>query len=389
MMNNFISRAPNRVYQICSRCVMDTSDPWIIFDRSGFCNHCSDFLNRRLSVTFYGDRSKDDNSLPELFGHIRSLRKKGDSHDVVIGVSGGVDSSMTARLAQQAGLKVLAVHMDNGWNTPIAIRNVLKLIESTGIDYKAVVLDWNNFKSIQRAFIDAGVPDIELPTDIAIQSALHGIAARYGVRTILSGGNVANEGILPAAWLYNARDTHYALSIVRRAGLSTSSYGKINLGFAMEAYYRLFKGIRTFYPLNLIAYHKNAARDKLKVEMDWRDYGGKHCESVFTRFAQLIYLPMRHKVDYRRGYLSADICLGNIRRQDAIVELESFPWKGLNVKADIEFISRKLSYKSGEIDSIIRTPGLWYRDFPNRERLLGFAYSTYRFLSGKRKASNF
>jgi len=368
---------------------MDTTDPWIVFDKSGVCNHCTEFINTRLAVTSYGDAKKDDEDLPRLLEKIRQSRPRGASHDVVVGVSGGVDSSMTVHLAQQAGLKVLAVHMDNGWNTPIAIRNVLKLINLPGIDYHAVVLDWNNFKSIQRAFIDAAVPDIELPTDIAIQSALHAVAARYGIRTILSGGNVAGEGILPAAWLYNARDSHYAESILKQAGLPLEIYKPINFGFLAELRCRLLRGIRTVYPLNIFDYHKDAARTQLKTEIDWEEYGGKHCESTFTRFAQLIYIPKRHRADYRRGYLSADICLGKIKREQALKELEVPPWKGLDVEHDTAFVARKLDYKLAELEAAIQAPALWYKDFPHREWSLGLAYNSYRRLTGKPKASNF
>jgi hypothetical protein len=388
-MKNTVSNAPKRNYQICTRCVMDTTDPWIRFDKSGCCNHCSDFVNTRVHVTSYGRNSHKDDALGILFEQIRRSRIKGANHDVVVGVSGGVDSSMTALLAQQSGLKVLAVHMDNGWNTPIAIRNVYKLIENQRIDYKAVVLNWNNFKSVQRAFIEAGVPDIELPTDIAIQSALHDVASKHGIRTILSGGNIANEGILPAAWLYNARDSHYALSIIRRTGLQTEAYNSIDFGFMKEFYSRLFKGIRTYYPLNTFPYHKDMAREKLKTAINWEDYGGKHCESTFTRFTQLIYLPKRHNVDYRRGYLSADICLGRIQRGAALAELDIPPWNGLDLEQDIAFVARKLDYKASEIKEIMGRTAFWYKDFPNRERILGMAYNTYRILTGKKKASNF
>lgn len=383
------SSAPVRAYQMCVRCVMDTTDPWIVFDQTGVCNHCTEFIDRRLAVTSYGENKQDDEALPRLLEQIRRSRPKGASHDVVVGVSGGVDSSMTALLAQQAGLKVLAVHMDNGWNTPIAIRNVLKLIKLPGIDYQAVVLDWNNFKAIQRAFIDAGVPDIELPTDIAIQSALHAVAARHGIRTILSGGNVANEGILPAAWLYNARDSHYAKSIVQQAGLPSMAYQPIDFGFMTELRCRLLHGIRTVYPLNSFGYHKDTARIQLKTEIDWQDYGGKHCESTFTRFAQLIYLPRRHKADYRRGYLSADICLGKITRAQALQELEVAPWKDLDVEHDTAFVARKLDYKPAELEAAMQAPALWYKDFPHRETLLGLAYNAYRIMTGRRRASNF
>jgi N-acetyl sugar amidotransferase len=378
-----------RAYQICARCVMDTTDPWISFDADGLCNHCTDFTQRRLAVTYYGAGMRDSSALPHLFEQLRRSRPKGATHDVVVGVSGGVDSSMTALLAQEAGLKVLAVHMDNGWDTPIAVRNVFRLIQRPGIDYHAVVLDWNAFKAIQRAFIDAGVPDIELPTDIAIQAAVHRMAVKHRIKAILSGGNIANEGILPAAWLYNARDSHYARAMLQRAGVPLKTYRQIEFSFTMELRCRLWNGIRTLYPLNLFSYDKETARAQLKSQIGWQDYGGKHCESTFTRFTQLIYLPRRHKVDYRRGYLSADICLGKVSRQEALRELGEAPWKGLDVAHDTAFVARKLDFRPEELESAMQGPALWYKDYPNREWQLGLAYNSYRLLTGRKKASNF
>jgi len=383
------SKAPVRPYRICSRCVMDTSDPWIRFDPQGRCNHCTDFLERRLVVTAYQQAPDGDGRLEQQLAQVRRSRSAAASHDVVIGVSGGVDSSATALLAQRAGLRVLAVHMDNGWDTPIAIRNIQRLIALPGVDYHAEVLDWNNFKAIQRAFIEASVPDIELPTDIAIQAVLHRVAARHGIRTILSGGNVANEGILPAAWLYNARDSRYAHAIVGQAGLPRSAYGPIKFGFRAELQARLLHKIRTLYPLNQFRYDKASAREQLREAIGWQSYGGKHCESTFTRFTQLIYLPRRHNADYRRGYLSADICLGTIIRDEALQQLSIPAWADLNVDHDIAFVARKLDYTIPDLEARMQEPPLWYHDYPHFETPLGLAYNTYRLFTGRRKASNF
>lgn len=380
-----------RPYQICVRCVMDTSDPWIRFNRLGVCHHCSDFLARRVAVTAYQQSSQQPvgSGLDALFEGIRAHPVKGSSHDVIVGVSGGVDSSTVALLAKQAGLRVLAVHMDNGWDTPIAIQNVFQLLQLPGIDYQAEVLDWNSFKAVQRAFIEAGVPDIELPTDIAIQAALHRVAQQRRIRTILSGGNISNEGILPAAWLYNARDSLYALSVLRQAGVAGRLYTPINFGLRRELRARLLHRIRTVYPLNRFRYDKEEARLQLQQRIGWQSYGGKHCESTFTRFTQLVYLPRRHGVDYRRGYLSADICLGRVTRQQALDQLCDPPWAAIDVAHDLAFVARKLEYTPAQLETLMHAPARWYSDYPNRERLLGFTYDTYRLLTGRPKASNF
>ncbi len=383
------SRAPTRSYQICCRCVMDTSDPWIRFDAAGVCNHCSDFLSNRLAVTAYGAEQGDSDRLAAMFELLRRSRPVGASHDVVVGVSGGVDSSITALLAQQAGLRVLAVHMDNGWDTPISLQNVFRVIQLPGIDYEVEVLHWNQFKAVQRAFIEAGVPDIELPTDIAILAVLHRIARRHGIRTILSGGNISNEGILPASWMYNVRDSRFAEAIVQRAGLDRRLYSPLKLGFRQELRDRLWHGLRMLYPLNQFRYDKEDARRQLSERIGWQSYGGKHCESTFTRFCQLIYHPRRHGIDYRRGYLSADICLGRLTREQALQQLQRPAWADLDVANDIAFVARKLGYIPDDLEAAMAAPPLWYVDYPHRQRLLGLAYSAFRRLTGRRKASNF
>jgi hypothetical protein len=381
------TRAPQRPYQICTRCVMDTSDPWIRFDGQGRCNHCTEFLERRLAITAYRLSSVD--RLEPMLASLRASRSAAASHDVVVGVSGGVDSSTVALLAQQAGLRVLAVHMDNGWDTPIALQNVYQLANLPGITYQAEVLDWNGFKAVQRAFIEAGVPDIELPTDVAIQAVLHRVAAKHGIRTILSGGNIANEGILPASWMYNPRDSRYAEAIVSRSGVLPNLYAPLKFGFRQELRARLWHRIRTLYPLNQFRYDKETARQQLIQSIGWRSYGGKHCESTFTRFTQLIYHPRRYGIDYRRGYLSADICVGSATREQALQHLEAPAWANLDVAHDVAFVARKLDYQHADLERFMLAPPLWYTDYPHRERLLGLGYNAYRILTGRRKASNF
>jgi hypothetical protein len=384
-----VSKAPQRVYQICSRCVMDTSDPWIFFDYQGRCNHCIDFLERRLSVTAYSTTEKFSSITDGPERLWASIPRNRGSYDVVVGVSGGVDSSSVALLAQKAGLRVLAVHLDNGWDTPIALQNVLQLAELPGITYEAEVLNWSRFKAMQRAFIAAGVPDIELPTDIAIQAALHRAAVRHGIRTILSGGNIANEGILPVCWMYNPRDSLYAESILHQAGLPSAFYAPLKFGFRQELRCRLQHRIRTLYPLNKVRYSKDSARQHLTNTIGWQSYGGKHCESTYTRFCQLIYQPRRHGIDYRRSHLSADICLGLVTREQALDVLARPPWSDLDVDNDVAFVSRKLDFSGDQLHTAMASPPYWYVDFPTRKRLLGAAYNSFRILTGRRKASNF
>ncbi len=376
-----------RSYQICKRCVMDTTDPWIEFDANGICNHCKNYYEKRYLPNDY-IKNENNKSLEEMFKEIKDNRKDNYKYDVAIGISGGVDSSYVVYLAHKAGLKVLAVHMDNCWDTPVAIQNINKLISLENVDYCCEVLNWNNFRSIQRILIESGLPDIELPTDSAIAAVLARKAVKYGVRTILSGGNNSSEGILPSAWMYNTKDSRFIKSIFRKAGKSTNLFKSIKYGFRDDFKYRFYYKLKTLYPLNTFKYDKEKAKEILKNEIDWQSYGGKHCECIFTKFCQLIYQPKRHGMDYRRAHLSTDICNSRISRKEAINILKIPAWADLDLEHELSFVANKLGYEVEELKNFMNSPPLWYKNFSNNEFLLGKIYNLYRFLTGRPLASS-
>src|SRR5687767_6785582 len=204
-----------RSYQLCSRCVMDTTDPEITFSEDGCCDHCTDFLDRRAAHVYHGKDS--DESFERL---IEKIKKSGRSqpYDCIVGVSGGADSSYLAYIAKEVGLRPLAVHMDNGWNSEKAVINIKNIVSELGIPYESYVLDWEEFKDIQLAFLKASVPEAETPTDVALLAAMHTVADKYGIKHIISGGNFATEGILPKYWHYDAKDTTYFKHIQKTFG---------------------------------------------------------------------------------------------------------------------------------------------------------------------------
>ncbi len=376
-----------RDYQICNRCVMDTSDPFITFDMDGHCNHCNYFLQKKIRHFKKKDNSRE--SLYDLFDNIKRQNSSSRSYDVLIGISGGTDSSSTLLLAQEAGLRILAVHLDNGWDTPISIRNINRLVSLKGVDYECEVLNWNNFKLLQRIFINSGLPDIELPTDIAILAAQNKFAIKHKIKTILTGGNISNEGILPAAWMYNVKDTLFAESVIKKSGHSKSLFKPIKFGFRDELKHRLIHKIKTLHPLNYYNYDKVEAKKELIKKIGWEDPVGKHCESTYTSFCQLIYQPKRNKFDYRRAHLSTDILQKRITRNQALEILKSDPWVNLDVESQLEFVAYKLGYSVLELKEIMSMPSKWYFDFPNRKRFLGMSYDIYRFLTGRNKLAQF
>ena len=375
----------DKKYQQCTCCVMDTSDPQITFNTKGECNLCIEFKSKRILHNYNG--SKSDTELKQL---IQSMKKSGigKKYDCIIGLSGGIDSSYVGWIAREHDLRVLAVHMDNGWNSEEAVLNIRNVASKLGIDYESYVLNWDEFKDIQLAFLKASIPEAETPTDMAIPAAMHKIAAKYNVKYIISGGNFATEGILPKSWHYNAKDLRYFRSIIKQFGTKKIKSFP-TFGFLKEFYYKIFKGIKIIYILNYVPYEKDETIEFLKEKLDWKDYGGKHYESKYTGFIQSYYLFKKFNIDYRRATLSTQICTGAVDRISALEHLKSQPYKEDVVQKEMAYISKKLGVSLNELESIIDQPAKWYWDYPNDEKRLSFIYNTYRKLFKKEKLANF
>lgn len=364
---------------------MDTTDPTIEFNKKGECNRCTEFLEKRIHHSYNGAES--DAKFLSLISEIKAAGK-GERYDCVLGLSGGIDSSYVAYLAKQNGLRVLAVHLDNGWNAEEAVLNIRNIAKILDIDYESFVLDWEEFKDLQLSFLKASVPEAETPTDIAIPGALHKVAAKYNVKYILSGGNFATEGILPPYWHYNAKDMVYLKAIHKKFG-SVKLKSFPVFGFRQEAYYKLVKGIKIVYPLNYVDYDKEEAMNLLKSELNWRYYGGKHYESRYTGFIQSYYLYKKFSIDYRRATFASQICKGTLNRNEALQELEKLPYDQEKVDQEKQYIAKKLGISIDEFNGIIYSPPKWYTSYPNDEKRLGKIYSIYRKLFKKEKLASY
>lgn len=376
---------PDCMYQICTRCVMDTTDPLIQFNSAGQCNHCTHFIDVRSKYQYNAEKSERE--LQALIAKIKQAGR-GKKYDVILGLSGGIDSSYAAYVAKNLGLRILAVHMDNGWNAEEAVLNIKNIAKKLDIDYETEVLNWNEFKDIQLAFLKAGVPEAETPTDMAIPAVFHKMATKYGVKYIISGGNMATEGILPKHWHYNAKDMTYFKAIISKFG--TQKVRKFpTFGFQKEMYYKIARGIKIIYLLNYIPYDKEQAMDLLKDKLDWQYYGGKHYESKYTGFIQSYYLFKKFGIDYRRATLSTQICNGVITRDEAVAQLERKPYDSEKILRDKQYIAKKLGISVEVLDQIIDGPAHWYTDYQNSEAFLGKVYDIYRKLFKKEKLANF
>jgi N-acetyl sugar amidotransferase len=346
-------------YQICTRCVMDTSDPDIAFDAEGRCRYCTEWLRRIEQETFVGNPTRN---VDTLVARIKEVGR-GREFDCVIGVSGGVDSTYVAYLVRNLGLRPLAVHMDNGWNSELAVDNITRALDILKIELFTHVIDWEEFRDLQLSFFKAGVTNIEIPTDHGINAILHRMAARHGIKFIINGGNIRGEGIYPRAWGWYNLDLRHLRAVHRRFGTRPlRTFPQISLG--RFAYNSFVLGIRTTPILNYVDYNRPKAQELLQRELGWRPYGGKHYESVFTRFFQGYILPRKFGIDKRRAHLATLVVGGDISREAALAELARDPYADADVEQDLEFFLKKFEYSRAEFDAYMRQPPRSHRDYP-------------------------
>lgn len=355
-------------YQVCARCIMDGSDPEIRFDEQGICNHCRRYekLDARLP------RGEARNTaFHRVVERIRS-EGRGKDYDCVVGLSGGVDSSYLAYIAKRAELRPLAVHVDAGWDSELAVKNIEGIVKKLGLDLVTFVVDWDEMRDLQAAFMRAGVPNQDIPQDHAFTAAVLRTTAQYGIRYILSGSNTATESILPRSWGYNALDLHHLKSIHRRFGKrKLRSYPTV--GFvSYYFYYPYIKRIRTVRLLNYIEYNKAKAMAVLQQELGWKYYGGKHYESRFTKFHQAHYLPTKFGFDKRRAHLSSLVVSGQLSREEALTQMQEPLYDPRQLQEDKEYVAKKLGIPLKELDQILALPGRSHGEFPSSDWLFRF-----------------
>jgi N-acetyl sugar amidotransferase len=344
---------------------MDTTDPDIVFAVDGTCNHCAGALRRlQLEQLPLSDRP----AAIDRFTRRMKDEGRGKDYDCIIGVSGGVDSTMVAYLTRQLGVRPLAVHFDNGWDSELAVDNIKNTLEVLGVDLYTHVVDWEEFRDLQIAFLKASISNAEIPSDHGIHALLFRVAARERVRFILSGSNLATEGMhIPLAWSYYHQDLRLLKAIHRRFGSAPlRTFPQISVRTYLANVF--VRGIRQVPILNYVDYRKADAMALIQRELGWRPYGGKHYESVYTRFYQGYILPAKFGYDKRRVHLSSLICSGNITRDQALVDLQGDAYAGSDLAIDKEFVVKKLGLTLEEFQAIMALPIRTYRDYPNNAR---------------------
>lgn len=366
-------------FRICTKSVMDTiSDPDISFDERGICNYCYDHEKRAKLRLFNNDPTK----LNEILNKIRQAGK-GKEYDCIIGVSGGVDSTYLAYLTKSWGLKPLAVHLDNGWNSELSTKNIENTLNKLEIDLYTYVLDWEEFKSMQIAFLKSSTPDLEIPTDHAIYALLFKVANKKNVKYIIYGNNFASESILPETWSYGHLDWYYIKKILKRFAPALKLRSFPNITISKYIYYTFFKKIRIVSLLNYIHYNKDDAMSILQNNLGWKYYGGKHYESIYTRFFQGYILPEKFKIDKRKAHLSALILSEQITRDNALEELRKPIYDKDLEREDKEYVIKKFNMSEKEFDEIMNLPNKTFRDYPNQRSLFLLLRKVLNHLRGK------
>jgi N-acetyl sugar amidotransferase len=368
-------------YKMCTRCIMDTSDPYIEFDSAGVCNHCRNFEENQRQ--HWHPNEAGQGMLEQIVGQIKA-EGLGKPYDCVIGLSGGVDSSYLAYVARKKlGLRLLAVHVDGGWNSELATRNIENIVQKLDIDLHTYVVDWSEMRDLQCAFLRAGLANQDVPQDHAFFAALYSNAFSFGLRYVLSGGNIATESVMPEEWAYNAMDLRHLEAVHHRFGSNPlKTFPKMNF-FRYYFWNRYVKRMRVIRPLNFMPYVKNQAIETLEREMGFQYYGGKHFESRFTKWQQLYYRPRKFGYDERRAYLSSLILSGQTTREQALDSLAGDSENEGQAEKDTEYILNKLQIDEEEFARIMTQPPKTFRDYPSNFALFNFKTAIRDWLRAK------
>jgi N-acetyl sugar amidotransferase len=322
--------------------------------------------------------------LEEIFNKIKK-EGRGKEYDCIIGLSGGVDSSYLAYLAVKNGLRPLVVHIDCGWNSELAVKNIENIIKKLNLELHTFVVDWEEMKDLQRSFFKASVPDQDIPQDHAIFAALAMFAIQNNIRYLLSGQNYSTESINPQGWGHQAMDYRHLKSVHSKFGEHRlKKYPHVTF-FKRYIYLTTIKRIHVLNPLNLVDYRKDKVIEILQRELGWNYYGGKHYESRFTRFFQSYYLPHKFNIDKRRSHLSSLIISGQMTREEALLRMENPPYIENEIMNDIEYIAKKLDWSMEEFMEVINLPPQSHKLFPNNDKLFSAGLRIKENLNGIRK----
>lgn len=372
-----------RTYQICTNCVMDTSDSKIVFDEQGVCDHCNDF-HQNVQPNWHTDQK----GLDELADTIKQVKKEGEGKDFdcILGMSGGVDSSYLLHLAvTQLGLRPLVFHVDGGWNSELAVNNIQVMIDKLGLDLYTEVINWEEMKDFQLAFFKSGVPHIDIPQDHAFVATLYNFADKYNIKYILNGGNISTECVRnPMEFLYYGTDMAQIRDIRKQFGTVKMETYPFSPVLKHKFYLRYIKRLKVVKPLNHMPYVKEGALALLAETYGWTPYPQKHFESRFTKFYEAYWLPKRFGFDTRRVQYSSLILTGQMRREDALEKLKKPAYNPDTIDDEFKYIATKLGISVEELRGYFNAPKKFFWDYRNQLTMFKTGAKILKFLGIER-----
>lgn len=356
-----------RQYQICTNCVMDTTDSKITFDENGVCDHCTDFYKDILP-----NWHTDEKGRIELQKIVNKIKKegKGKDFDCIMGMSGGIDSSYLTYWTKELGLRPLVFHVDAGWNSQQAVNNIEVLVDKLGLDLYTEVIDWEEMKDLQLAFFKAGVPNIDTPQDHAFFATMYKFAHKHKIKYILTGANYSTECIRnPIEWMYYQSDLTQLKDIHKKFGTRPLKNFPLTSILKHKVYLRYIKGIQVITPLNYVDYNKEEAMSLLVDKFGWQRYPQKHFESRFTKFYEGYWLPKKFGYDTRKVQYSSLILTKQMTREEALAKLKKPPYDESTIAQDFEYIATKLGISVDELEGYFSAPNKSYKDYKTQESI--------------------
>jgi N-acetyl sugar amidotransferase len=348
---------------------MDTTARDITFDDEGVCSYCTEFLTRSSHI-LQEDPGRKAARLEQLVDKVRHSGR-GKPYDCIVGVSGGVDSSWTLVELKRLGLRPLAVHMDNGWDSELAQSNIANLVRALDVDLYTHVIDWEEYRGLMQAFFDADVVDVELLYDNAMLAVNYRQARKYGLHYILAGTNQATEGMrMPPGWNWFKFDKAHIKALGRRSGISAlKTYPAI--GTLEYLWNECVTRTRWISFLDYVEYNKESVLSALESQYGYKRYPFKHYESVFTRFYQGYILPHKFGVDKRRLHVATLVAAGQLNRADALAGLQGIAYPTPQDEArDIDYFLKKMRWTRQELEDYIRRPGKCHSEYRSERHFL-------------------
>ncbi|MEP7377726.1 MAG: N-acetyl sugar amidotransferase [Chitinophagaceae bacterium] len=372
-----------RSYQVCTNCVMDTTDAKIVFDENGMCDHCKDFYDNVLPNWQTDEKGKA--ILNKVVEKIKA-EGKGKDFDCILGMSGGVDSSYLLHLAvKELGLRPLVFHVDGGWNSELAVHNIQVLVEKLGLDLYTEVINWEEMKDFQLAFFKSGVPHIDIPQDHAFIATLYNFADKYKIKYILNGGNISTECVRnPMDWLYYGTDMAQIRDITERFGTVKMETYPFSPILRHKFYLRYLKGVQVVKPLNYMPYIKDKAAKLLADDYNWKPYPQKHFESRFTKFYEGYWLPERFGFDTRKVQYSSLILTNQLSREEALEKLKKPSFNQATINDEFNYVASKLGITPETLKEYFSMEKKFYFDYNNQVSIFKAGAKLLKYLGLER-----